>query len=94
MNIAMLSAQRASKLSLHHSLLKRLKNVNDDFLLVLLPRANHFAPHNICLLNIKTTPNRMTFIADERFQSFYVENTGLWTLQIKYVQVRNDGFLS
>ena len=29
----------------------------------------------------------MTFIADERFQSFYVENTGLWTLQIKYVQV-------
>lgn len=30
---------------------------------------------------------RMTFIADERFQSFYVENTGLWTLQIKYVQV-------
>lgn len=32
--------------------------------------------------------NRMTFIADERFQSFYVENTGLWTLQIKYVQVR------
>ncbi len=29
----------------------------------------------------------MTFIADERFQSFYVESTGLWTLQIKYVQV-------
>lgn len=30
----------------------------------------------------------MTFIADERFQSFYVESTGLWTLQIKYVQVK------
>lgn len=33
----------------------------------------------------------MTFIADERFQSFYVENTGLWTLQIKYVQARDAG---
>lgn len=34
----------------------------------------------------------MTFIADERFQSFFVENTGIWTLQIKYVQViyQND----
>lgn len=29
----------------------------------------------------------MTFIADERFQSFFVETTGIWTLQIKYVQV-------
>lgn len=33
----------------------------------------------------------MTFIADERFQAFYVENTGLWTLQIKYVQARDAG---
>lgn len=32
----------------------------------------------------------MTFIADERFQSFYVENSGLWTLQIKYVQARGE----
>ncbi len=31
---------------------------------------------------------RVTFIADERFQSFYVESTGIWTLQIKYVQAR------
>ncbi|CAO1404273.1 unnamed protein product [Diamesa serratosioi] len=37
------------------------------------------------------TVDRMTFIADERFQSFYVENTGLWTLQIKYVQARDAG---
>lgn len=36
----------------------------------------------------------MTFIADERFQSFYVENTGLWTLQIKYVQVSSRLFES
>lgn len=36
---------------------------------------------------VQRKQNRMTFIADERFQSFYVENTGLWTLQIKYVQV-------
>lgn len=34
---------------------------------------------------------RMTFIADERFQSFYVENSGVWTLQIKYVQARDAG---
>ena len=33
----------------------------------------------------------MTFIADERFQSFYVENNGVWTLQIKYVQARDAG---
>ncbi|EAT40480.1 AAEL007794-PA [Aedes aegypti] len=33
----------------------------------------------------------MTFIADERFQSFYVENSGVWTLQIKYVQARDAG---
>ena len=33
----------------------------------------------------------MTFIADERFQSFYVESTGVWTLQIKFVQARDAG---
>uniref|UniRef100_A0A182U371 Ig-like domain-containing protein n=1 Tax=Anopheles melas TaxID=34690 RepID=A0A182U371_9DIPT len=33
----------------------------------------------------------MTFIADERFQSFYVESSGVWTLQIKYVQARDAG---
>lgn len=33
----------------------------------------------------------MTFIADERFQSFFVESTALWTLQIKYVQARDAG---
>lgn len=33
----------------------------------------------------------MTFIADDRFQAFYVENVGLWTLQIKYVQGRDAG---
>lgn len=35
--------------------------------------------------------DRITFIADERFQSFYVENSGIWTLQIKYVQARDAG---
>ncbi|XP_055679691.1 zwei Ig domain protein zig-8-like isoform X2 [Lutzomyia longipalpis] len=35
--------------------------------------------------------DRMTFIADERFQSYYVETTGVWTLQIKYVQARDAG---
>ncbi|XP_050098152.1 zwei Ig domain protein zig-8-like [Anopheles aquasalis] len=37
------------------------------------------------------TVDRMTFIADERFQSFYVESSGVWTLQIKYVQARDAG---
>ncbi|KAG5679804.1 hypothetical protein PVAND_009342 [Polypedilum vanderplanki] len=37
------------------------------------------------------TVDRMTFIADERFQSHFVENTGVWTLQIKYVQARDAG---
>lgn len=41
-------------------------------------------------LTTRITTPRMTFIADERFQSFYVENTGLWTLQIKYVQVSGE----
>lgn len=35
--------------------------------------------------------DRITFIADERFQSFYVESSGMWTLQIKYVQARDAG---
>ncbi|XP_055715804.1 zwei Ig domain protein zig-8-like isoform X2 [Phlebotomus papatasi] len=35
--------------------------------------------------------DRMTFIADERFQSHYVESTSVWTLQIKYVQARDAG---
>lgn len=35
--------------------------------------------------------DRITFIADERFQSFYVESSGIWTLQIKYVQARDAG---
>lgn len=38
-----------------------------------------------------TTNDRITFIADERFQSFYVDSTGIWTLQIKYVQARDAG---
>lgn len=33
----------------------------------------------------------MTFIADDRFQAFYVESAGVWTLQIKYVQGRDAG---
>ncbi|XP_063705627.1 zwei Ig domain protein zig-8 [Culicoides brevitarsis] len=37
------------------------------------------------------TVDRITFIADERFQSFYVESSGIWTLQIKYVQARDAG---
>lgn len=37
------------------------------------------------------TVDRVTFIADERFQAFLVENTGLWTLQIKYVQAKDAG---
>ncbi|GAB0099106.1 zwei Ig domain protein zig-8 [Sergentomyia squamirostris] len=37
------------------------------------------------------TVDRTVFIADERFQSYYVESTGIWTLQIKYVQARDAG---
>ncbi|XP_055707361.1 hemicentin-2-like [Phlebotomus papatasi] len=37
------------------------------------------------------TVDRIKFIADDRFQSFYVEHTGFWTLQIKYVQARDAG---
>lgn len=37
------------------------------------------------------TVDRYTFIADERFQSFLVEATDTWTLQIKYVQARDAG---
>lgn len=35
--------------------------------------------------------DRSTFIADDRFQAFVVESTGIWTLQIKYVQARDAG---
>lgn len=37
------------------------------------------------------TVNRMTFITDDRFQSYYSEANGVWTLQIKYVQARDEG---
>ncbi|XP_026470818.1 lachesin-like [Ctenocephalides felis] len=37
------------------------------------------------------TVDRYTFIADERFQSFLIETTGTWTLQVKYVQQRDAG---
>ncbi|KAK0072942.1 hypothetical protein PV325_010499 [Microctonus aethiopoides] len=31
------------------------------------------------------------FIADERFQTIYVDGSDTWTLQIKYVQARDEG---
>ncbi|VEN49659.1 unnamed protein product, partial [Callosobruchus maculatus] len=34
---------------------------------------------------------RYTFIADDRFQAFFVEATDTWTLQVKYVQPRDAG---
>lgn len=34
---------------------------------------------------------RYTFIADDRFQAFFVEATDTWTLQVKYVQARDAG---
>lgn len=37
------------------------------------------------------TVNRITFITDDRFQSYYSEANGVWTLQIKYVQPRDEG---
>lgn len=37
------------------------------------------------------TVDRANFIADERFHAFNVDETGYWTLQIKYVQGRDAG---
>lgn len=37
------------------------------------------------------TVDRMTFIADDRYQAIYVDSSGMWTLQIKYVQARDAG---
>lgn len=37
------------------------------------------------------TVDRLTFIADDRYQAFYADTTGMWTLQIKYVQARDAG---
>lgn len=33
----------------------------------------------------------MTFIADERFQAYFKEESKQWVLQIKYVQPRDVG---
>lgn len=33
----------------------------------------------------------MTFIADERFQAYFKEQSKQWVLQIKYVQPRDVG---
>lgn len=35
--------------------------------------------------------DRTMFIADERFQTIYVDGSDTWTLQIKYVQARDEG---
>ncbi|XP_019759353.1 hemicentin-2 isoform X2 [Dendroctonus ponderosae] len=37
------------------------------------------------------TVDRYTFIADDRFQTFRVDGSDTWTLQIKYVQARDAG---
>lgn len=42
------------------------------------------------------TVDRVTFIADERFHAYYSVSPGQqgpWTLQIKYVQARDAGFV-
>lgn len=38
------------------------------------------------------TVNRVTFIADERFHSFYDATNGVWTLQVKYVGEQDNGY--
>lgn len=35
--------------------------------------------------------DKVMFIPDERFQALYVESTETWTLQVKYVQARDEG---
>lgn len=35
--------------------------------------------------------DRYTFIADERFQAWHEPSTETWTLQVKYVQERDEG---
>lgn len=35
--------------------------------------------------------DRYTFIADERFQAWHEPATETWTLQVKYVQARDEG---
>ncbi|XP_012282057.1 cell adhesion molecule 4 [Orussus abietinus] len=35
--------------------------------------------------------DRTMFIADERFQAMFVDNVETWTLQVKYVQARDEG---
>ncbi|XP_063612737.1 uncharacterized protein LOC134786170 [Penaeus indicus] len=37
------------------------------------------------------TVDRYTFIADERFQAWHEPSTETWTLQVKYVQERDEG---
>lgn len=44
-----------------------------------------------CSLFIFIIIPRMTFIADERFQAYFKEESKQWLLQIKYVQSRDVG---
>lgn len=52
-------------------------------------------PHKfVCItyyLSLSLHSHRMTFIADERFQAFFKEETKQWVLQIKYVVPRDVG---
>lgn len=38
------------------------------------------------------TVNRLTFIGDERFHSFYDAANGVWSLQVKYVREEDKGY--
>ena len=47
--------------------------------------------HKYTILFISFLSTRITFIADERFVSYFKEESKQWVLQIKYVQPRDVG---
>lgn len=55
----------------------------------MLLRTKFFFPFGFVVVSGPKT--RLTFIADERFQAYFKEESKQWVLQIKYVQPRDVG---
>ncbi|XP_064088012.1 inactive tyrosine-protein kinase 7-like isoform X2 [Macrobrachium nipponense] len=70
----------SAQLGMHAFLPCTIRNLNNNSISWIRSRDSHIL-----------TVDRYTFIADERFQAWHEEDTETWTLQVKYVQERDDG---
>lgn len=68
-------------------MLQHLINSKQFFLLFTYIQVSWIRKRDSHILSV----DRTMFIADERFQAIFVETQDTWTLQVKYVQARDEG---